>query len=158
MIDAQAFMQKLNEREGVVHYRLPTEAQWEYACRAMSRTIYHIDDDKSQLGDYAWYWENSNGQTHPVGQKKPNAWGLYDMLGNVYEWVQDWYGYYQHSPRRDPQGPDSGFRRVYRGGSWCTPAQYVMASGRGVHYVPGVRSDLLGFRCMCLGHKSVLGA
>lgn len=86
--DAQAFIQKLNEREGVSSYRLPTEAQWEYACRAGSPGAYCFGDDESQLGDYAWYLSNAR-ETHPVGEKNPNDWGLYDMHGHVLEWCHD---------------------------------------------------------------------
>jgi formylglycine-generating enzyme required for sulfatase activity len=103
---------------------LPTEAQWEYACRAGSRTTYAFGDDTGEIGlaGYAWYMENSGGTTHDVGQKKPNAWGLYDMHGNVWEWCLDWYGkgYYAESPGDDPQGPNRGPYRVLRGGGWVS--------------------------------------
>jgi len=97
--------------------RLPTEAEYEKAASALGG----IDEAQpTPIGDYAWYGANSGGKTHPVGQKLPNGYGLYDMLGNVLEWCSDWYdaGYYQRSPSRDPQGPDSGTTRVLRGGSW----------------------------------------
>jgi formylglycine-generating enzyme required for sulfatase activity len=105
-------------------YRLPTEAQWEYACRAGSRTRFFFGDDPAGAAQYAWCKPQSEGMPHPVGRKLPNAWGLYDMLGNVWEWCNDWYsdGYYQQSPGRDPPGPTSGRQRVLRGGAWdCAP-------------------------------------
>jgi formylglycine-generating enzyme required for sulfatase activity len=118
--DVQEFIKKLNAKEGGDKYRLPTEAEWEYACRAGSNGKWHFGDNENQLGDYAWYTANSGNETKPVGQKKPNAFGLHDMHGNVWEWCQDWYGkdYYGNSPKTDPTGPSSGSYRVYRGGSW----------------------------------------
>ena len=119
--DIQKYIQKLNELAGNARYRLPTEAEWEYACRAGSNGRYCFGDDETMLGKYAWYYSaNSNQETHPVGLKRPNAWGLYDMHGNVYECCSDWYGaeYYSESPRDDPQGPSSGEARVSRGATW----------------------------------------
>ena len=125
--DAVLFCKRLSnlseEKKAGRVYRLPTEAEWEYACRAGSKTIYSFGDSKSSLGDYAWYsrntkQRNSDGRTYPVGQKKPNAWGLYDMHGNVSEWCQDWYGDYPRSAVTDPVGPASGRDRVLRGGNW----------------------------------------
>jgi formylglycine-generating enzyme required for sulfatase activity len=117
--DVQEFIRKLNKMEGNDKYRLPTEAQWEYACRAGSSTMYCFGNDPGRLGEYAWYDENSGNVTHAVGQKKPNAWGLYDMYGNVWEWVQDWGGSgdYPSGHVTDPTGPSSGPSRVFRGGS-----------------------------------------
>ena len=108
--DVQAFISRLNAAAGDSLYRLPTEAEWEYACRAGTRTRWSFGDDASQLTDYAWYEGNASNvgefYAHTVGTKLPNAWGLYDMHGNVAEWVQDWYwpGYYDFSPRVDPRG------------------------------------------------------
>ena len=115
---AQEFISKLNGREGHNLYRLPTEAEWEYAARAGATTKYSFGDDDVLLEQYAWYNKNDKGSTHPVGQLKPNAWGLYDMMGNVWEWVQDWRGPYASGQEVDPQGPATGNARGYRGGGW----------------------------------------
>ena len=119
--DAVEFCLKLSalpeERAAGRFYQLPTEAQWEYACRAGTTTKYSFGDDESKLGDYAWYKGNSGSKTHPVGQKKPNAWGLYDMHGNVWEWCQDPHDAYPSRAVTDPTGPASGSSRVLRGGS-----------------------------------------
>jgi len=127
---AQDFIKKLNELEGGSSYRLPTEAEWEYAARAGSTTRFSFGDDDGKLGDYAWYSSNSDRGPHPVGEKSPNAWGLYDMHGNAFEWCEDWYGDYPTGAVTDPTGPDSGTpvtgamgheypgHKVYRGGSW----------------------------------------
>ena len=126
---------------------MPTEAQWEYACRAGSKTRYCFGDDESKLGEYAWYDENSDDKTHPVGEKKPNAWGLYDMHGNVWEWCQDrWrHGYYKESPVDDPTGAATGSFRVFRGGSWYYPAGYCRSAYRG-SVEPRDGCDNLGLR------------
>ena len=123
--DAQEFCKKVGARHAVpagMTVRLPTEAEWEYACRAGSRTAYCFGDNAAQLGDYAWYDDNAGdaGEKYPhsVGKKKPNAWGLYDMHGNVWEWCQDWYGSYPTAAADDPSGPANGELRVLRGGSW----------------------------------------
>ena len=133
--DCQSFISKLNELAPDHTYRLPTEAEWEYCCRAGSDTKYSYGDDEGQFGDYAWYYDNSDSKTHPVGQKKPNAWGLYDMHGNVWEWVLDWYDrdYYENSPGTDPQGPDSGSFRVLRGGGWSNDADNCHSADRNYH-------------------------
>jgi formylglycine-generating enzyme required for sulfatase activity len=111
-------------------YRLPTEAEWEYACRAGTTTKYSFGDSESELGEYAWYRANSGNTTHPVGGRKPNAWGLYDMHGNVKEWCQDWYEDYPSGPVTDPTGAASGSRRVLRGGSFFVQSSYVRSATR----------------------------
>ena len=114
------------------YYRLPTEAEWEWACRAGTTTAYSFGDDAGQLGDYAWFEKNSDDVAHKVGKKKPNPWGLYDMLGNVWEWTGDWYGedYYAHSPEKDPPGPEDANVKVRRGGAWNTFPLYARCSYR----------------------------
>jgi formylglycine-generating enzyme required for sulfatase activity len=116
--DVQEFIRRLNAREGGATYHLPTEAEWEYAARAGTTSRWSFGDTARQLGRYGWYEENAGGQTHPVGQLQPNPWGLYDMHGNVWEWVQDWYAedYYRRGTAVDPAGPSSGSSRVHRGG------------------------------------------
>jgi formylglycine-generating enzyme required for sulfatase activity len=142
--DAQEFLSKLNERKDGYRYRLPTEAEWEYAARAGT-----TGDNTGNLDSVAWYASNSGGQTHPVGEKQANAWGLYDMLGNVWEWCQDWYdaNYYRNSPAEDPQGPSSGRLRVLRGGSWYDDSRYVRVAFRDRND-PGNRNYIFGFRCV----------
>ena len=112
-------------------YTLPTEAQWEYACRAGTTGDYNVNG--AALSDLGWYFDNSDSKTHPVGQKKPNAWGLYDMHGNVWEWCLDWYGSYPSSAVTDPKGPSTGSGRVVRGGGWETPADYCRSAYRGYY-------------------------
>jgi formylglycine-generating enzyme required for sulfatase activity/ketosteroid isomerase-like protein len=148
--DAQAFIQRLNEREGHRRYRLPTEAEWEYAARAGTTTTYSFGDDVQQLGRYAWYGEDfASGATHPVGQKLPNAWGLYDVHGNVWEWVQDRYSdaYYANSPASDPPGPASGTSRTVRGGSWHVTSGSWRSAFR-KPYDPDYRGISIGFRLL----------
>ena len=146
--DVQEFLRRLSEKEGGKPYRLPTEAEWEYAARAGTATAYCFGDNSGQLQEYAWYGENSGNRTHPVGQLKPNAWGLYDVHGNVWEWIQDWYDatYYQRSPAEDPGGSEGGQYRVVRGGSWRPGPRDVRVSNRGGN-VPGFRGANFGFRC-----------
>ncbi|WP_089722071.1 SUMF1/EgtB/PvdO family nonheme iron enzyme [Candidatus Entotheonella palauensis] len=145
--DAQAFLQKLNELEGGNHYRLPTEAQWEYACRATSNTAYAFGDDGALLGDYAWYRDNAGDKPHPVGQKKPNAWNLYDMHGNVREWVQDRRGSYSSDAVTDPTGPPTGVGRCFRGGSYKEARQDLRSAHR-LSALPGYTASDIGFRCL----------
>jgi formylglycine-generating enzyme required for sulfatase activity/Tfp pilus assembly protein PilF len=145
--DCQQFLGKLNAKSAVGggKFQLPSEAQWEYACRAGSTTKYCFGDDESKLGEYAWY--NAKSGNTPVGEKKPNAWGLYDVHGNVWEWCQDWWkdGYYKESPVDDPRGPTGGSRRVLRGGGWHLVARDCRSALRGWS-LPGIRSYDLGFR------------
>ena len=113
-------------------YRLPTEAEWEYACRAGSTGKYCFGDDETELPEYAWFKPHSQGKPHPVGQKQPNPWGLYDMHGNVWQWCNDWYGetYYAESPTDNPRGPASGKMRVLRGGAWDSNADKCRSAYR----------------------------
>jgi formylglycine-generating enzyme required for sulfatase activity len=126
-------------------YRLPTEAEWEYACRAGTTKQWSFGEDESRLGDYAWFGGNSDGQTHAAGTKKPNAWGLFDMHGNVWEWCSDWYGGHGEGEVTDPQGPSRGIGRVIRGGSWDDAAGNCGSANRG-RDVPSSRIVILGFR------------
>lgn len=137
----EKFIEKLSAKEGI-QYRLPTEAEWEYACRAGTKTRFYWGNEFD--GKYAWCAENSQGATQPVGQKKSNAWGLFDMSGNVYEWCFDSYGEYHDSHTVDPV-KDEGVRHVGRGGSWKSPAVACRSSNRGsYHQFRG--SEVLGFR------------
>jgi len=151
--DVQEFIKRLNDIEKTDSYRLPTEAEWEYAARAGSETAYCFGNDAADLGKYAWYSENSEGKTHPVAQKEPNAWSLYDMHGNVWEWCQDWYDDYPFvysilmgDILMDPTGPDTGSYRVRRGGSSFFSASYCRSAYRISLPPPGNRDRGLGFR------------
>ena len=140
--DAQEFIRRLNGRESGsgYEYRLPAEAEWEYAARAGTAGARY-----GELGEIAWYGGNSGGRTHPVGQKRGNGWGLHDMLGNVWEWTADWYGDYPSGMVTDPRGPSTGSHRVLRGGSWYRNAGYVRSAFRS-RYSPGSRGNSFGLR------------
>jgi len=148
----QAFLIELNAKVGGQKgkFVLPTEAQWEYACRAGSTTRYCFGDSENLLGDYAWYEANSAERLHPVGEKKPNAWGLYDMHGDVWEWCQDWYDdrYYSHSPTDDPVGPETGSLVVARGAGYnvavgCRSATRTSNKAGQTHGAQGLRVALI---------------
>lgn len=125
-------------------FRLPTDAEWEYAYRAGTTTRYYNGDSDSGLDDIAWYWDNASNTTHPVGQKTPNAWGLYDMAGNVWEWCWDWKADYP-GKTTDYTGPETGNYRVLRGGSWNNDECNARAANRNYHY-PDSRHYRFGFR------------
>jgi formylglycine-generating enzyme required for sulfatase activity len=146
--DAQEFIQKLNAKEGGNFFRLPTEAEWEYAARAGSDDDFSFGDNESSLATYAWFGNlGYKGSPHEVAQKEPNKLGLYDMHGNVWEWVQDWYDgtYYSNSPANNPQGPETGKYRVYRGGSYIGKATNLRSAVR-FSALPVTRTHDLGFR------------
>ena len=152
--DATNYCAKLTHRERVVGrlppgfaYRLPTEAEWEYACRAGTTTRfgYGDDPDYAHLGDHAWYDPNSDSQTHPVGLKKPNAWGLYDMHGNVWEWCLDWYGNNPGGSATDPKGPSAGLYRMFRGGCWNGYGRSCRSAFRYI-FSPVTKRNNMGFR------------
>jgi formylglycine-generating enzyme required for sulfatase activity len=170
--DAQEFIKRLQTHDGKFTYRLPTEAEWEYACRAGSTGAFAGEDWKEtlerrrrkketgkgktetqslewtkHLEPMAWFDANSLERPHPVGRLAPNAWGLHDMHGNVWEWVEDWYdpNYYKNSPAEDPPGPAAGQSKVHRGGSWQSPVWNCRAAFRGFA-LPAERNTLTGFR------------
>jgi formylglycine-generating enzyme required for sulfatase activity len=152
--DASSYCSELTQRERAAGripnnsvYRLPTEAEWEYACRAWTSTRYGYGDDPgyTNLTNYGWYYFNSGSMTHPVGQKLPNARGLYDMHGNLEEWCHDWFGSYLGGSALDPQGPPTGTLRVIRGGYWEDSASSCRSASRNLHE-PDAMHYHLGFR------------
>ena len=150
--DCQEFIRKLNKQENTNKYRLPTEAEWEYVCKAGSKTAFINGDITKKdlvhnvnMDQIGWYSANSGRSTNPVGQKKPNKWGLYDMHGNVWEWCQDWYAIYPYRYLVDPEGPSSGKRRVFKGGSWLNDAAQCRSANR-FREIPSFKSRYLGFR------------
>ncbi len=153
---AQAFVEKLNALDRENRYLLPTEVEWEYACRAGSAAAYSFGDDVNALGDYAWYRENAEGFAQPVGQKKPNAWGLYDMNGNVWEWMRSLQEVYPYDPkdgREDLDAADEYHPRVFRGGSYFSNSRNVRCAFRdgqspdGYYSTGGFRLVMLCPRC-----------
>ena len=157
-IDAMRYCALLSQRDREsrrhpeqFEYRLPSEAEWEYACRADTTNLFSFGDSTNQASEYAWTSENSEGKTHPVGQKRPNPWGLYDMHGNVWEWTLDWFVPYPTNDLHDPIGPPAGKYKVFRGGGWNNEINYARSANRfmmspsnGIHFV--------GFR-VALGQK-----
>jgi formylglycine-generating enzyme required for sulfatase activity len=147
--DANEFCRRLSalpeEKQAGRVYRLPTEAEWEYACRAGSTTKWSFGDDESRLDDYAWFDGNSGRETHPVGKKKANSWGLHDMNGNVWEWCGDWRGDYTKIAVTDPQGPPRGSGRVFRGGGWFSSTGHCRSTHRSGGD-PSFQHATLGFR------------
>ncbi len=156
--DAHKFIEKLNNSSNGKFYRLPTEAEWEYAARSGGKNEkYAGTSSYSDVGDYAWCSLNSDDKIHPVGQKKPNSLGLYDMSGNINEWCEDWYeeGYHSIDQYNNPQGPSSGELRVVRGGGYISNGFEVCASNRSGCY-PAFRMKIVGFRGLPIPHSVCL--
>lgn len=147
--EVQEFVVKMNEMEGTDKYRLPSEAEWEYGCRAGTKTSYFFGEDESKLDEYAWYAGNSGSKTHPVGQKNPNSWDLYDMHGNVWEWVQDkWRNNYEGAPSDGSAWEDENSpARVRRGGCWRYNARSCRSASRSGRNADGCNFDV-GFRLL----------
>ncbi|MCP4110347.1 MAG: SUMF1/EgtB/PvdO family nonheme iron enzyme [Desulfobacteraceae bacterium] len=155
--DTQNFIKKLNELEGANLYRLPTEAEWEYACRAGSDWAYCFGNNSEKLATYAWFDKNSSKSTHPVAQLQANLWGLYDMHGNVWEWCQDRYENYPSSDVTDPTGTDKGSEWVLRGGSWDNNVRDCRSASR-FRFGPRVGNRYDGFRLVMLPGQQVTGS
>ena len=143
--DCQAFITKLNELTGK-NFRLPTEAEWEFAARGGNASEGYTYSGSNTLGDVAWYFSNSSRKTHEVATKAPNELGLYDMSGNVWEWCQDWYGSYSSDVQTDPTGPTSGSARVVRGGGWSIDDYDCRVAYRYTGYPSGYSRYYLGLR------------
>ncbi len=155
--DVTSWIAVLNKKEGKQRFHLPTEAEWEYCARAGGKEAYGKGKDgipvtEKMLTDYAWYAATAGGKTHPVGKKWPNAWGLYDMSGNVWEWCRDWYGpaFYTAAAVENPanKDADNSTERVIRGGSWFVAPGYLRPAFRGAS-LPDTRSPHIGFRLVC---------
>jgi formylglycine-generating enzyme required for sulfatase activity len=146
-IDAAEFCKALSEKAGLA-VEQPTEAQWEYACRAGTTTMFYWGDDPNKTGDYAWYASNSGRTQHPVGLKKPNAWGLYDMCGNVSQWCADWFDkdYYSQGAKTDPTGPQTGNRGILRGGNGSDGPYWCRSAAKNIFNGPYNASQESGFR------------
>lgn len=156
--EVQDFVHRLNQAAGDSLYRLPTEAEWEYACRAGTTTRWSFGDDEGGLKDAAWYIENAwnagEQYAHAVGIKLANPWGLYDMHGNVWEWVEDWFGEYSNHAQIDPTGAPMGTRRIQRGGSFTIGA-LALRSARRHGMSPSDRSHELGMRLLRIEQSKV---
>ena len=149
---ASAYCRALTAREraagrlpATYEYRLPSEAEWEYACRAGSTNHFSFGDSEADAHDFAWTAENAEGTPHPVGLKRPNQWGLHDMHGTVWEWCQDWFVEYPATPLQDPLGPPGGKYKVFRGGGWNQDVKFARASNRFM-MAPGTGINFVGFR------------
>jgi formylglycine-generating enzyme required for sulfatase activity len=145
--DSVAYCQWLSQKQSGWTFTLPTEAQREYACRAGTTTYWHFGDNADKLPEYGWFKANSGDQSHPVGQLKPNAFGLFDMHGNAWEWCADWFGanYFANSPVSDPGGPQAGSQRMHRGGGWDAHAGNCRSANR-AEVDADWRTCVFGFR------------
>ena len=142
--DVQEFIKRLNKKTGL-HYRLPTEAEWEYTCRAGTQTAFFSGKEEKFLSEYAWFNNNSAGETHPVGTRMPNQWGIYDMHGNVSEWVEDGVRGYLSRTEYNPKGSPSSVKAIHRGGSWLYPAKLCRSANRMIND-KDFATHIVGFR------------
>lgn len=143
--DCQEFIKKLNQLAGKNAYRLPTEAEWEYACRAGTTTEFFFGEDKEKLNNYGYFNGNSDNIIRDVGKLKPNPWGLYDMYGNAWEWCNDWYGNYRKTDTNNPKGPQTGDTKVMRGGCWDSSAPFCRSANR-ANENPKREDNFMGIR------------